>query len=160
MISATQHARLHSSQTATAKKVYDARPIAEAWDARKIATELRRKGCNIDFRYIEGALAHLVEAGLLKEPHKGEFVRVPMKPELVRAELEDVSEQPRPQAAEQIQVMQKIDPLTRLAAAAGQLRRLAEEIETAALDAQREIEAAGAGSQKLRQLQALLKDLA
>lgn len=168
-----------NGQTNTAKKVYQAVPMQEAWSSARIHQELLRinEGGGRDIRVTAGCLKALKEAGLLKEPERGEYmrldIRTPRPPRMVTfADQEQQQETIEVQAMPIIAInptktQQKPSPMELLAALASrskELGRLASsleaDIEAAAITIEDYIANEAANSAKLKQLQELLKNLA
>lgn len=146
-----------------AQKVLGAVPLQEAWEAKQIHAELARVGRPTERQVVDGCLVHMKGLGLVKEPKPGYWIRIAAKargepaspikivPALQRAP--DAS--PAPPA---------LEPLDELGACAAALRQLAadasslaDRLDAAAIAAEDRVQAHLADSNKLRQLQALLK---
>lgn len=172
------HARflaIHAGLTSAAKKVYEAVPISEPWTTAQIVTELNRLGSNMEFRIAAGCIRALVEAGLVVEQTKDQYYRVPVRPKPQTTTLP-----PEPVMATAIKKAQAevplkttppppppispIDKLTGLAARVenivADLKVLAGDIETAALEIEEQRQAEDADTEKLRRLRSVLKELA
>lgn len=169
---------VYNGLTSIAKKVYEAVPISEPWDTKKIVSEIHRCGTNPDPSIIAGCLNSLIAAGLVHEPSAKMFVRVPVKAKPTREAPAD-QENPRPApvtneipatvTTKQPQAKQSEQPtdiLEKMSALAGRvnhvrayLDQLASDIETTALEIEEQMAQREKDMAKLRQLQALLKDL-
>lgn len=160
--------QLERQQTNLAMKILDATPISEAWSPSQIAAEVTRAhGSRIDMRIVTGALDHLVGAGLVKEPRTRFFQRVQRA--AVKRTLAVVESPPTTERAPMTNPTNEpvnATPLEKLANlsltvrdAAKQLLAVAELIDEVAVEVEEHIKQAGAGAEKLRQLQALLKGL-
>lgn len=159
-------ARFHAAvcgQSAIAKKVLEMVPIQEAWSRSEIALNLRRvTKSSPDVAVLDGCLARLKDAGLIRESQKGKYQRI----EIREKEAADVStakrEEPFVKAIEPSK--SPIDILSglseRVRKMATDLVELASDIETAALTIEQGNAESNANLEKLRQLQALLKSLA
>lgn len=155
---------LHRGQTGIAKKVYEAVPIQAAMSASEICSEMRRLGSAQDLRVVVGCLCSLLDSGLIQERPKGSFLRTP-----VRAyEPEPSPPQPQPMKTPALRIAtvapaSPIERLTaiskRVTAAMDELKAIADDIETAAIEITEQSERTQAESQKLRQLQELLKSI-
>lgn len=150
---------IEDSLTGIARKVYEATPLNEQWSAQQICTELFRTGHRTDLHTVSGCLNSLIASGLIREATRNGFTRVAPKPQ---PQLAAVQEQPQPAS----EPSKPADPLSRLASLAekaralsGDLKTLATEIESAALDVESRIELEHADTAKLRQLQQILKGL-
>jgi hypothetical protein len=153
-------ARLESGLNGMAKKVLDAVPAQSPWSKDQIAIEIRRRGSGADRSVLDGCLDSLRGRGLIKEPARGQFIRVVGKTTTTQPEENTLSIPLSPArvpvsalAAPQVEK----DPLARLAAASKLLRQAADEIDAAALDAAEQVQSAAKDTEKFRQLQALLK---
>jgi hypothetical protein len=156
-----------------------ARPPAPATSsATAVAQALREMGVNYAPNVIEGCLESLRQDGLLKEPKPSVFVRVAARTAVASAPTErgapsnSGTEPAHPQpptpemAAPTAGLAGPACALDRLGSVAksaralsGKLIELADEIETAALEAEERIQRVQADTAKLRQLQELLKSL-
>lgn len=159
---------IFSGQSSIAKKVYEAVPIAESWNAKKIQSELTRQGITQDPRTIAGCLDTLRKSGLINELLRGEFRREVIKDPVVKV-TSDVPKEPAPVAAKPIIVtlaVEQISPmdiLGALAARAAHLSSMAYDLSSdigdAAIDIQQRIENNDSDTQKLKQLQSILKSI-
>lgn len=96
--------RLVHDQNGPAQKVLEATPIQENWTAQKVQQELRRTGHQMQVHLVFGCLNTLKQAGLVKEPKKGEFCKV-RRPRGVSVNVS--TPKPRPQLH-----ITKIEPAT------------------------------------------------
>jgi hypothetical protein len=165
MLNQSRFNQLYASQTAVAKKVYDAVPKADCWTPAQIVGELARLGRRSDTRLVTGCLVALVDAGLVSQPERGLFRREPVR-EIVLTPKEPMTKETPSVPAAPALAPAKLEPMDRLgelSTRAGQLaellRTLATDIADAAVDMQHQIEANVADLAKLKQLQALLKSL-
>lgn len=169
---------VYNGLTSIAKKVYEAVPISEPWDTKKIVSEIHRCGTNPDPSIIAGCLNSLIAAGLVHEPSAKMFVRVAVKQKPVR-EAATSQEPPyqhqatnetaptvttKPTAAKPTaKAPDTIEKMSALAARVNQmmvqLKELASDIETTALEIEEQMAEREKDMGKLRQLQALLRDL-
>lgn len=149
--------RLESGLNGMAKKVLEAVPAQSPWSKDQIAVEMRRLGSGADRQVLEGCLDTLRGRGLIKEPTRGQFIRVVGKTTTNQLEEDTLSTQAPPARLPASAAPAKKDPLTRLADAAKLLRQAADEIDAAALDAAEQVQTAAKDTEKFRQLQALLK---
>lgn len=62
--------------TVICRKVFDATPIADAWQDGAIMAEMRRKGSNTEFSVIRGCLENLRKLGLVIETAPRTFQRI------------------------------------------------------------------------------------
>lgn len=171
LMNETKLARLESGLNGMAKKVLDVVPLQAPWSKDQIATEMRRIGTSADRNVIDGCLNTLCERGVVKEPTRGNFIRITARPSTPKTTAPEIAPMPEPiKTAKTIAPAAPADTLTRLAALAAGLRATAaqfsagmhaaaDELDAIALDAADEVKAAGKDGEKLRQLQALLKSL-
>lgn len=177
---------LLNGQTAIARKVFSAIPITESWTARQIYSELCRLGHSVDFKVQAGCLAALICAGLVIEPTAGNYRRAAVKqfveltkPEakpgktVIAAEVtaatrnKDIEMEAKPAAALKPALIKNpaphIDKLAMISnqarGIADQLKDLASNIETAAIEIDEQIKTGNEETAKLKQLQQLLKSL-
>lgn len=162
--------------SAIAKKVFSVVPIAEAWPPRQISAELTRAtGSAADQRIVSGCLNTLINLGLVTEPKPNTFKRVAMK-EAAKAKSAAEHETKQPleitqmstikaliQGGKQNQPATAIEKLSAISAQAHSLaegmKRLASDIESAAIEIDEQAKADKSDTEKLKQLQALLKSL-
>lgn len=135
-------------QSAAAQKVYGAIPEATGWTHNEIQAELIRKGCNTEYRIIQGCVNSLIASGIVREfipPHThGEPKSAPkFKREMVRGrpkktlDIQDVEEiQPEePEMANPIPFKAPpSSPIDLLTAMSSRLRGIAKDMETLATD--------------------------
>lgn len=184
MLSETKRDRILQGQTTTARKVYDAIPIAEPWDTYKIAAELERRGVSIDFSIMVGCINTLIRAGLAAEPERRTYIRTPVRAKAVQAivssvlddddddttDIEDINTMPAPvqnparqkpgKGTPQTATIDRLGALAEKATSlANELKKLSAEIETAAIDIAEQIADVEAKAEKLRKFQALLSEI-
>lgn len=146
--------------TGIARKVYDTVPIQEGWTLAQVSAELGRNGLVYEHAKVHGCLRSLKEQGLIRECD-GQFQRIEQRPRLVATRTPTTTPQehnmPAPTSS---------DPMANLAEIAATLREQARQLlakadalDAAAIDVAETIERSGEDSAKLRQLQALLKDI-
>ncbi len=137
--------QIHCNLSEQAKKVYDCIPIQESWSPVQIMQELHRKKLSTyDYHLVMGCIHLMVEAGIIKEPKKGFFVRENVETK------NTVGKQTKPTV---------VGPIDRLSEFAQRLRQLALDMESAAIDLAGQIEINDAETAKMRQLKELLKSL-
>lgn len=154
--------RMESGLNTMAKKVLDAVPIQEQWPKEKIVAELRRTGCNAGINIIEGCLDSLRGSGLIAEPDRGQFVRKAAKPKITHQELKivpSISHSSGTEPTPAVTPAVKADPFSRIAAMAGNLRTMAADLEAVACDVEEMLQTVHKDTEKMRQLQALLKSI-
>lgn len=153
--------QLEAGLNGVARKVFDAVPAQEVWSKEQICGEIRRGGSNVGRDIVDSCLHTLRGRGLIKEPERGKFVRVQPRPGYEPPE-EIECEASAGKAKEECEMNKKTetpDALGRLAGVAKLMRQAADDIEAAALDFEERAQAQDRDTEKLRQLQALLKSL-
>lgn len=154
-------ARLESGLNGIARKVLEAVPVLSPWTKDQIHGELRRQGTGCDRSHVDGCLDNLRGRGLIKEPARGQFIRITGKTTSPQPEEDMATTGIRvlqPQAVEQ-QAADKKDSLSRLAECAKSLRQMADQVDAIALDVEERVQTIERDTEKLRQLQALLKSI-
>ncbi|WP_430228020.1 hypothetical protein [Paraburkholderia tropica] len=152
-----------SAQSGIARKVLDMVPIQEAWSRAEIAGAMKRVTKSTpDVAVLEGCLARLKDAGLIRERGTGQYQRVEVREKEAVIVANAFVANPGPKLAEQPAT--PIDVLGRLSARmremAAQMVMLASDIETAALTIEQANESNSGELGKLRQLRELLTSLA
>jgi hypothetical protein len=154
---------IEDGQTGIAKKVLAAVPAIEAWTHRQIVMEIARTGSCPDPRIVEGCLRSLGDAGLIKETKTGGWIRVMPKDS---PEKEPAAAVVPAATKPAFTLVEPSRPFDRMAALAERMREraaefaaMAAEAEELALAFEAEVTRAGADSQRLKQLQELLRGL-
>lgn len=144
-------------QSAYAQKIFQFVPIAEAWTANAIASEMQRvTGSRPDVRTLWSCLQTMAEAGLVRVSTVDLFQRTPVStPSIKPKDVSEMKTAPQATSATPASVS-AIDVLGGLAA---RLRGLAQELDSAALAIEESQATAAADMAKFKQFQALLKDL-
>lgn len=169
---------IFSGQSAIARKVYGAVPMADSWNITKVVAELVRQGFAHDQRTVAGCLDGLQRAGLINEVNRGEFRRESIKGvsadrAVIRTALVDArlsAGLPLPSgsctASSQMDKEAISSPMdilgdlaTRAAGIAQAVKDLCTDIGNAAIDIQQRVEDAEADTSKFKQLQTLLKSM-
>ena len=171
--------------TQAARKVLGATPEQEAWPYIRIHQELMRigEGGSRDVSVTLGCLQSLKESGLVKEPRRGEFARVDVrqKQERLIDELVTIGKQQQQQpipttpvqqptvpmtTSLQIPTTRKLTPLEMLSNLEKRAQDLAtlaktlcDDIQATAITIEDQIANETANSNKLKQLQELLKSI-
>jgi hypothetical protein len=148
--------RIESGLNGMAKKVLDAVPAQSPWSKDQIAIEIRRRGSGADRAVLDGCLDSLRGRGLIKEPTRGQFIRVVGKITTKQPE-EDITVTNQVPPARP--APEKKDSLSRLAELAKTLRSAADQIDAVALDVEERVQTIEKDTDKLRQLQVLLKSI-
>lgn len=147
-----QHARAQnilSGQSNLARRVFAAVPMQEFWSVPQISAEMNRlEPHNLSKGEITGCLRSLEDAGLVNETASLTF-RSTVKPPKENATVEP----------KKTPVTSQLSLLERLAAKAEALRALADDIDLLAMEAEEAIKAASLDSEKLKQFQAMLKQM-
>jgi hypothetical protein len=168
MLSKSKFRELFSNLNAPVKKVYEAVPNGEAWDATKIMSELRRLNISMrDPKAIIGCLDTLRQRGLITEPSRGNFVRVPIRDnEAIHSIIEEVKKEDVVNTNTKNNTTLKkttIEKLTDLSSKAtglaAQMKLLASDLELVAIELEDEIHDSSEAARKFTQLQQLLKGL-
>lgn len=152
----------YNGLTSVAKKVFDATPISEPWSISNIVTELARNGSHQEHRVVMGAMRDLCGRKLAYEVSAGMFRRVKVEGRPTKPSEIKVAEQ-RTKTADVVSIKPpatKKGPMELLAELATKARQFAEELDNAALEIDQEFQNSEAKSEKLKQLQTLLKNIA
>lgn len=162
MLSPVKYQERLKNLSAIAAKVYAAVPASEPWSMSYINSELQRTGgITRDTRLLHGCLNSLKLAGLISEPERGVFIRVPVRADKPKT-------QPAPTQKTQTTEEKKMpapvaqtprNPLAILNELAAKCKTLQDEIELAALEIDEYVTAKDGDAAKLKQLQTLLKSL-
>lgn len=173
MLSQKRFNAVYNSLNGAAKKVYAAVPIAERWSVPQVLGELQRRGMSHEYRVVQACLALLVDHGLAKEPVRGQFIREPVRLATDLSERDVPLEEPMQQTVTTLKpdLCTKADPkqspidhlgmlAARVAGLGDVLKDLSREINDTVLELQEQLEGTAADTEKLRQLQTLLKSLA
>ena len=148
-------------QTGIAKKVFECVPAQESWtEAQVIGALMAMTGSTPDARIVRGCLRDLADSGLIRKTDSSHWQRVRMKTKQELKETVMASEKK----------VCPIDPIEMLGGLAtevaslardfdSQLKRIATQIDDAALAIAQDRESSAGAAEKLRQLQALLKGL-
>ena len=155
------------SLTSQQRKIYDAVPAMDEWSPSTIAEALRRTGSVGSTDQLKGNLNYLVDMGLILEPRRGMFIRKHVKDTKPQPSLAIVpSVESKPIVETKEESMPEEAPIDKLACLSSRLRKagkematLADDIDAAALDISDKIASSSEETQKLKQLQKLLKEL-
>lgn len=179
MLNSARFKALHGGLTGVAQKVYKAVPISEAWTAPQISGEISRLGGNTALNIVGGCLCNLIQSGLVLERGKGLFIRAPVKEAVPRDDIDEASEgikaatevkievkkdvamstAPKPQPAP-VDVIDRLTALSARARSGAELmKKLAADIDTAAIEIEGQMSSNTGEMAKLKQLQILLKSL-
>ena len=76
-MNATRLKHVEKELSGIARKVLDAVPISDQWQAHTIANEIKRAtGSAPEIKIVNGCLESLKSSGLVREPSRGKFIRV------------------------------------------------------------------------------------
>jgi hypothetical protein len=166
MMSQARFNQVMSGMTTIAKKVFDAVPIEDSWTGTQIASEMIRRGVNVEFKILIGCLDTLLKAGLINEPRKGCFRREAIREIIKTTTPKEIDMQSAVKAAPKAVPQPQQEPMDRLgelaqrvAQIAGMLKDVASEISDAAVDIQTKMEASEEATHKMKQLQELLSSI-
>lgn len=161
-----------------ARKAYLATPITEAWTAQQIQREIMREAGHVDRKTLDGCLASLVNMKLIGEPSRGVFKRhrmirsaeqqaapveraAPTKPEeptkVNPAQTKDAAMEATNSKATPIELLDKLS--LRIKNTIKELNCIYDDVQTAAIVIQEQFAESELRSEKLKQLQQLLKGL-
>ncbi|MCO6057327.1 hypothetical protein NG726_11660 [Pseudomonas sp. MOB-449] len=157
---------LMQGQSGIAKKVYECVPIAESWSSFQVMTAMRNlTGSTPDSRIVSGCLSTLVDSGLVKKSGRDQYQRIPVE-QKQKPEEPKMTAPAKKQSEVSAVPVRKATPLEMLGELAGEIvgmaehmKRLAARVEDVALAVEQDRESHSEELGKLRQLQALLKDL-
>lgn len=152
-----------------ARKVLEATPLAEIWTIKQVCSELGRRGVRMDVETVAGCLASLKDDGLVREHRRGEFQRISAKAPVlaaVPAAQTEPAQAATPAASAPAAAPVRGDTLAKIAGLAASLRDAAHQLlseaqllDDIAIEVEERIAAVGAESDKLRQLQQLLRSI-
>lgn len=160
--------------TSVVRKVFDATPINEPWSASQIDAELRRLGTPKSIQMVAGCLNGLAKDGLVYEKPPRMFQRVEAReyePPVTPPPLKNFVVPPKEPAVAITPALKSVPatpkPTTaidRLSAFSDQARKMsaaltafADDLDEAALLIDEQVAGASKDTEKLRQLQALLR---
>jgi len=152
-----------SGQSTVAKKIFEMVPIQEAWAPVQISSALTRvTKSTVDRRVLDGCLTALKDAGLIKEPRRGEFQRIEVREKeeakVPKTEVATFVGTIASTPKSPIAILSTI--AARLGAVNDEVKKIASDIETAALVIEEDMTENEENLGKLRQLQSILKSLA
>lgn len=162
MLSPVKYQERMKNLSAIAAKVYAAVPASEPWSMSYINSELQRTGgITRDTRLLHGCLNSLKLAGLISEPERGVFIRVPVRADKPKTQSERIQQPTTTEDKKMPAPAAKTPrhPLAILNELAAKCKTLQDEIELAALEIDEYVAAKDGDAEKLKQLQTLLKSL-
>jgi hypothetical protein len=153
-----------------ARKVYDVVPLSETWSVQQISNELMRCGSRVDNQVIKGCLNSLLTAKVVYENRNGTFIKVrpkdatsyeaePLNPVLTGEDMQQnsTSHGSTTPVRSPIEILECLEKDAKAIAALA--KKFSDDIAGAAIAIQEQLEEAEGKSEKLKQLQALLKSL-
>ena len=159
---------IHNGLSAIVKKVYEAVPIKDNWEKHKIILETQRLYPSMrDQNAILGCLDTLVRSGLVNQLENGNFRREHVE---INASVKSATTKKQEPEQEMSNTEKQgdaafspIEKITRLQQMAAKIiddvRAMSDAIETVAIEVEMQFSERDAESQKLKQLQTLLKGL-
>ena len=162
MLSPVKYQERLKNLSAIAAKVYAAVPASEPWSMSYINSELQRTGgITRDTRLLHGCLNSLKLAGLISEPERGVFIRVPVRADKPKTQPDPTQKTQTTEEKKMPATVAKTprNPLAILNELAAKCKTLQDEIELAALEIDEYVTAKDGDAAKLKQLQTLLKSL-
>lgn len=163
-----RYEQLAQGLNSIASKVLNTVPMREPWTFNQIGAELRRLGCTLDHRVINGSLATLEEIGLVRRSGMKSWIRVPVKdPEPTNAHTEEAATVPTYNSQTQVPAAPKpkatLDTLadlsSRLRSMAKGMNQLASDIDDAAIGIAEQMQANQDKVDAARKLTQLLKQM-
>jgi hypothetical protein len=162
-MNATKLLEVERGITIQARKVLDSVPMNEQWTIKQVCSELGRRGVRMDVDTVAGCLASLKDDGLVREGRRGEFQRTAPKVAVLAAvPVAPVAPVAPAAVAAPPVASAPVDPadtLARIASVAQSLRDAAKQLDDLAIEVEERIAVVGAESDKLRQLQQLLRSI-
>lgn len=161
MISQARFAAIYGGLNTAAQKVYHATPIGEAWSISQIMAEIKRQGQGADHPTTLACLEKLVDVGLAHRPIKGQYIRATVRDRVTKPSTPPPA-MPAPSAspAPPPSTLDTMGGLSaRASALANELKKLATDIESAALEIEERNAAVAQDLLKVRQLRTLLDSL-
>lgn len=155
-MNAAKMKQVESGLTGIARKVLDAVPISDSWQAHTIANEIKRlTGSAPEIKIVTGCLESLKASGLVREPMRGKWIKVVVRE---YAEPEEIA---TPTKAVELRKQQPEQPTARemLSQVAVAMMDLAAKVEDVANEIDRAEKRNEEKTAKLRQLQELLRGL-
>ena len=149
--------REESALNSQAKKVLSVTPFVAEWTISEILAELSRLGQSTDFKVVQACLSNLVDRGLVKKTGD-RYQRIQARPR-IRSQAVANDEMATMPACEPAAAPKDVSLLSKIATLSASLRSTANALDDIALEVEERITEAGRGSEKLRQLQQLLKGL-
>lgn len=164
-MNSVRQAQLLQSVTNLARKVYNIVPIQEGWTCNYILSQLNASGdSNASVSAVRACLGDLEDQGLITQKNS-RFQRVAVKPAKQVTSLKEIKQvMPTPTVAAKDSNLDLLADLASEVTALNQymserLREISNRMETIALAVEEERKANIGASEKLKQLQTLLKGL-
>ena len=155
-----------AGHTAIAQKIFQAVPVAEAWTVGQVAAALHRAtGSRIDQHTMLGCLRAMADAGLVRTTGRGMlFQRAPVSTPAADAATDKTKDvtvtQTANLAAAPTPVPTPASAIDVIGAATKKIRAIADELDAWALACEEEKSRVAGEVDKLKQLKALLKEIA
>lgn len=173
MMKESRQRQLLDGQGSVARKVFDGVPIQEAWPEKEIVLAMRTSGMTIASHTVRACLLDMKDVGLIKEPKKGQFQRVPVQPYLRLTDVTDpltktpASEPTMQTTTAKAPAPTPLDMLSTIATElelmsaefGARMKGLANRLEEVALKIEEQREVDAASMDKANKLQALLKEV-
>lgn len=144
------------------KKVYESVPIGTYWSASRIGSELFQRGIKQDLSSVTGLLNCLVRSGIVIEADKGMFSRERVSASEKQKQVVKQPQEIKPMAKEP-QKQNPFDALREVAIEfmdiAKKVNELAAKMDSRLAAAEKHIDTNDKDTEKLKQLQVLLKSL-
>lgn len=141
---------LYDGMTSQPRDVYESVPIKTSYSIGQIMDDMNRRGVAQTKTVVENCLAMMTKNGLIKQQRTGFYIR---------EQVRDAEQMP---VVTELQSNRssKNSPMQLLNNLAEKARQLAEELDYAAIEIEQEFQNSEAKSEKLKQLQTLLKNIA
>lgn len=154
-VNAAKMKRVEDGLSGIARKVLEAVPIADQWQAHTIANEIKRAtGSAPEIKIVNGCLESLRSSGLVREPTRGKWIRVSTK------EHADADDEPAPVKVVELRKQQPEQTAREmLSQVAIAMMDLAAKVEDVANEIDKAEKRNEEKTAKLRQLQELLRGL-
>ena len=155
----TRFKSIFNNLSSIAKKVYEVMPDSELWSSNRVVNELYRHGVKHDLRTIDGVMNSLLKHGLLSESSGGVFSKVKVTKNAVKQPIEIEQENEAMPDKES----NPFDDLREIAIKffdmAKTINGMATDIDKKLSDIERKISDNEKDTEKLKQLQSILKSI-
>lgn len=140
-----------------AKKVYSVVPDDTYWSIQRVMNELSINGGRHDVKVIAGTLSDLCRRGMLSESGGGLFTKEKIRAKDVKKEEININNQPIKE--NKMETVQKQNPISAIREISIKLIDIANDIDIRISEIEKESAEKEKETEKLKQLQALLKSL-